>query len=187
MLLSTGERISLRAVRDGDQRPRPQGDLADRLAGRASSPTRRTPRRASSTSAPTASARRSTRTRSCWSPASRASRTAKDVTTLGRGGSDTTAVALAAAVPRRRLRDLHRRGRRLHAPTRASCPTRASSPSCQLRRDARDGGLRRRRPAAALGRVRPQPRRAHPLPLQLRRRTRVPLSSPRRTRRWSTP
>ena len=33
MLLSTGERISLRAVRDGDQRPRPRGDLAHRLAG----------------------------------------------------------------------------------------------------------------------------------------------------------
>ena len=42
--------------------------------------------------------RRSTRSRSCSSPASRASRTAKDVTTLGRGGSDTTAVALAAAM-----------------------------------------------------------------------------------------
>ena len=38
----------------------------------------------------------------------------KDITTLGRGGSDTTAVALAAALERRRLRDLHRRRRRLH-------------------------------------------------------------------------
>ena len=37
----------------------------------------------------------------------------RDVTTLGRGGSDTTAVALAAALRRRRLRDLHRRRRRL--------------------------------------------------------------------------
>ena len=36
--------------------------------------------------------------RSCSSPASRASRPSKDVTTLGRGGSDTTAVALAAAM-----------------------------------------------------------------------------------------
>ena len=33
MLLSTGERISLRAVRDGDQRPWAPGDLADGLAG----------------------------------------------------------------------------------------------------------------------------------------------------------
>ena len=36
--------------------------------------------------------------RSCWWPASRASPPAKDVTTLGRGGSDTTAVALAHAL-----------------------------------------------------------------------------------------
>ena len=88
----------VRAVRDGDQRPRQPGDLAVRLAGRASSPTPRTPRRGSSTCAPTASATRSTRTTSCSWPASRASRPSRDVTTLGRGGSDTTAVALAAAL-----------------------------------------------------------------------------------------
>ena len=33
-----------------------------------------------------------------WSPASRACRPTRDITTLGRGGSDTTAVALAAAL-----------------------------------------------------------------------------------------
>ena len=38
------------------------------------------------------------RTGSCSSPASRASRPTLDITTLGRGGSDTTAVALAAAL-----------------------------------------------------------------------------------------
>ena len=37
----------------------------------------------------------------------------REVTTLGRGGSDTTAVALAAALGRRGLRDLQRRRRRL--------------------------------------------------------------------------
>ena len=37
-----------------------------------------------------------------------------DVTTLGRGGSDTSAVAIAVGARRRRLRDLHRRRRRLH-------------------------------------------------------------------------
>ena len=37
-----------------------------------------------------------------------------DITTLGRGGSDTTAVALAAALGAEGLRDLHRRGGRLH-------------------------------------------------------------------------
>ena len=54
-------------------------------------------------------------------------------------------------------------------PTRGSSPTPASSPVVSLRGDARDGGLRRRRAAAALGRVRPQPRRPHPLPIELQR------------------
>ena len=57
---------------------------------------------------------------------------ANDVTTLGRGGSDTTAVALAAALGAERLRDLHRRRRRLQRrpadrPRRAQA--RRSSPS----------------------------------------------------------
>ena len=42
------------------------------------------------------------------------SQNTKDITTLGRGGSDTTAVALAAALERRGLRDLHRCRRGLH-------------------------------------------------------------------------
>jgi aspartate kinase len=37
-----------------------------------------------------------------------------DATTLGRGGSDTSAVALAVALGRRHLRDLHRRRWRVH-------------------------------------------------------------------------
>ena len=45
-----------------------------------------------------------------------------NITTLGRGGSDTTAVALAAVLRRRRLRDLHRRRRRLHDRPAAACP-----------------------------------------------------------------
>ena len=44
------------------------------------------------------STRRSTQGGSCSSPASRASRPTLDITTLGRGGSDMTAVALAAAL-----------------------------------------------------------------------------------------
>ena len=37
-----------------------------------------------------------------------------NITTLGRGGSDTTAVALAAVLRADVVRDLHRRRRRLH-------------------------------------------------------------------------
>ena len=46
-----------------------------------------------------------------------------EITTLGRGGSDTTAVALAARPRRRPLPDLHRRPRASTPPTRGSCPT----------------------------------------------------------------
>ena len=118
----------VRAGGDGDQRPRPRGDLAHRLAGRASSPTPRTPRRASSRCAPTASARRSTRARSCWWPASRASSTRRRRRDHARprrlrhhGGR------AGGRARRRRLRDLHRRVGRLQrrpahrARTRASC------------------------------------------------------------------
>ena len=89
----------LRARGDGDQRPRPRGDLADRLAGRASSPTAVTPRPRSSRSRPTASARRSTTGKVVLVAGFQGvSQGSLDVTTLGRGGSDTTAVALAAAL-----------------------------------------------------------------------------------------
>lgn len=37
-----------------------------------------------------------------------------DITTLGRGGSDTSAVGIAARARRGPLPDIHRRGRRLH-------------------------------------------------------------------------
>ena len=66
-----------------------------------------------------------------------------DVTTLGRGGSDTTAVALAAALGAERLRDLHRRRRRLQRRP-ADRPGRAQAAGRLLRGDARDVGLRRR-------------------------------------------
>ena len=64
-----------------------------------------------------------------------------DVTTLGRGGSDTTAVALAAALRRRRLRDLHRRRRRLQRrpadrPERAQAASRSRSRRCSTWRRA---------------------------------------------------
>ena len=52
--------------------------------------------------------------------------TEDDVTTLGRGGSDATAVALAAALAADVVRDLHRRRRRLHRRPAGSCPQRGS-------------------------------------------------------------
>ncbi len=64
-----------------------------------------------------------------------------NITTLGRGGSDTTGVALAAALTRRRVPDLHRRGRRLHAPTRAWCPRRGGWTRSPSRRCSRLASL----------------------------------------------
>ena len=52
--------------------------------------------------------------RSPWSRGSRASRHDNRISTLGRGGSDTSAVALAAALEGRPLRHLHRCRRCLH-------------------------------------------------------------------------
>ena len=89
----------LRARGDGDQRPRPRGDLAHRLPGRASSPTAATPRRASSRSRPTASGAALDDGKIVLVAGFQGvSQDSLDVTTLGRGGSDTTAVALAAAL-----------------------------------------------------------------------------------------
>ena len=94
--------------------------------------------------------------------------TAKDVTTLGRGGSDTTAVALAAAVGAE-VCEIYTdvAGRLQRRP--ADRPERAQAARRLLRGDARDGRVGRRRAPAAQRRVRPQPRRAHPLPVELRR------------------
>ena len=111
--------------------------------------------------------------------------TSRDVTTLGRGGSDTTAVALAAALGAEVCEIYTDVAGRLHRRP-ADRARRAQAAGRQLRGDARDGGLGRQGAAAALGRVRPQPRRADPLPIELRRRAPVPLCS-EKTRRWNTP
>ena len=170
MLLSTGERISCAlcamAINDlGHERSRSPA----RRPG--SSPTPRTPRRASSTCAPTASATRSTRTRSCSSPASRASRPPRDVTTLGRGGSDTTAVALAAAIGAE-VCEIYTDVDGVFTADPRIVPDARKLPVVSFEEMLEMAGVRRRRAAAALGRVRAQPRRAHPLPLELQRRAR---------------
>ena len=56
------------------------------------------------------------------------------ISTLGRGGSDTSAVAIAVAVKADLVRHLHRRRRRLHHRSRASCPGRGGCPRSPTRR-----------------------------------------------------
>ena len=99
------------------------------------------------------------------------SSTAKNVTTLGRGGSDTTAVAVAAALGAEEC-EIYTDVPGVFTRRSADRPGRAEAEDGLLRGDARDGGLRRGRAAAALGRVRAQPRGAHPLPLLVRGRAR---------------
>ena len=107
----------------------------------------------------------------------------RDVTTLGRGGSDTTAVALAAALGAS-VCEIYTDVAGVFSADPRIVPDARKLPGRLLRGDARDVGLGRRRPAAALGRVRPQPRRPHPLPQQLRGRPRYPRG--RRGRdRWN--
>ena len=73
---------------------------------------------------------RSTTGRSRSWPASRASRQdTKDITTLGRGGSDTTAVALAAALGAPTSARSTPTSTASSPPTRASCPPPASIPA----------------------------------------------------------
>ena len=142
MLISVGERIScaLAAMAIHDLGAR--GDLAHRLAGRDRHRHRRTARRRSSTSARAASTRRSTRTGSCSSPASRASRPTHDVTTLGRGGSDTTAVALAAALGAE-VCEIYTDVEGVFTADPRLVPERAQAARGQLRGDARDGRVGR--------------------------------------------
>ncbi len=84
---------------------------------------------------------------------------AGNIITLGRGGSDTSAVALAAALKADVLRDLDRRRRRLHHRP-ADRAARAQDPAHHVRRDARAGEPRRQGAADPQRRVRHEVRRA---------------------------
>ena len=74
----------------------------------------------------------------------------REITTLGRGGSDTTAVALAAALERRALRDLQRRRRRLLG--RSARRARRAPPARARPRDAPGDGRVRREGRVRAGR-----------------------------------
>ena len=93
------------------------------------------------------------------------------MTTLGRGRVGHHRRGGGRGARRRRVRDLHRRAGRLQADPRI-VPDARKLDGGLLRRDARDGGLGGAGAPAARGRVRAQPRRAHPLPVRVRGRPR---------------
>ena len=130
----TGDQLPRRSVPDRDrQRLRPGADQAHRRGA--------APRRA-----PAVATWR-------WWPVSRASTSRATSPRSGAAGSDTTAVALAAALQRRALRDLHRRRRRLHHRSR-TLPGGAQARPGQLRGDAGDGLARGQGAADPIGGVR---------------------------------
>ena len=102
-------------------------------------------------------ARRRARSRS--SPASRACRPTREITTLGRGASDLTAVALAAALDAE-VCEIYTDVEGVYSADPRIVPEGAQAVARLVRRDARDGGDGRARARAAVGRVRAQSPRA---------------------------
>ena len=90
-----------------------------------------------------------------------------DVTTLGRGGSDTTAVALAAALGAE-VCEIFTDVAGVFSADPRIVPERPQAAGGDLRGDARDVRVRRGRAAAPLRGVRAQPRGHDPLPIELR-------------------
>ena len=175
MLLSTGERISCALCAMAIHDMGHYGDLADRLAGRDrhrllahQGADHRRPRR----SHPRRARRRPDRPRRRL-PGRLGRLQGRDHARARRlrhhRGRDRRRAG------RRRLRDLHRRRRRVQRRS-AARPGRPQALAGLVRRDARDVILGRRGAAAARGRVRPQPRRQHPLPQLVQGRPPVPSS-----------
>ena len=88
----------------------------------------------------------------------------KDITTLGRGGSDTTAVALAAAL-NADVCEIYTDVDGVYTADPRIVPERPAPRHRHLRGDARAGRVRGEDPASAQRRVRPPLRRADPRPL----------------------
>ena len=78
--------------------------------------------------------------------------TSRDVTTLGRGGSDTTAVAVAAALDAE-VCEIYTDVSGVFSADPRIVPDARKLARVSFRGDARDGGLRREGPAVAIGRV----------------------------------
>ena len=109
----------------------------------------------------------------------------KDITTLGRGGSDTTAVALAAALDAD-VCEIYTDVDGVFTADPRIVPTARKRDRRLLRGDARDGGLRREDPAPAVRRVRPPLPDARSTCGPRSARSRAPGSCPKQRRtRWS--
>ena len=153
-----------------------------RPPGARSSPTARSPTRASSRSTPSRSATRSTHGEIAVVAGFQGVDEKGNITTLGRGGSDTTGVAIAAALKADAC-EIYTDVDGVYTTDPNIVPDGAQDRAHQLRGDARAGVARREGAADPLGRVRHEVRRADPRALELLTMSRAPGSSPRR-RRW---
>ena len=109
----------------------------------------------------------------------------KDVTTLGRGASDTTAVALAASLGADYC-EIYSDVDGVFTADPRIVAERAADPGHQLRRDAGDGGLRGQDPASALRRIRPPRERTRSRPVIVLRQARhLDRRSEQRRTRWN--
>ena len=160
-----GRADRLRARRDGDPRPRAGGGLADGLAGR--HPHRRGARQGEDPRDPRRPGPGRAR-----SGQDRARRRVPGLLARHDGDHDPRPRRhrcdgrRARGSARRRLRDLLGRARRLHRRP-AARAERAQAGDGLVRGDARDVGVGREGPDAALGRARPQSRRSYSCPLHV--------------------
>ena len=115
------------------------------------------------------------------------SQDSKDVTTLGRGGSDTTAVALAAAL-NADVCEIYTDVDGIFTADPRIVPNARRLDTVSLRGDARDGGVRRQGADAALRGIRPPLRRSDSRPVVVLRQARHARQQDRwRTSPWKTP
>ena len=107
------------------------------------------------------------------------SSTGRDVTTLGRGGSDTSAVAVAAALGAE-VCEIYTDVSGVYTADPRIVPDARKLDTVSFEEMLEMAASGAGRAAAALGRVRAQPRRAHPLPLLVRRSARYGCARRRR-------
>ena len=149
----------------GARRARRRGRRRSPAARPGSSPTRRTPRPRSSRSGRPGSPRRSPRGVVPVVAGFQGVSTTRDITTLGRGGSDTTAVALAAALAADGC-EIYTDVSGVFTADPRVVPEARRLARVVVRGDARDRRHRRPRARPPVGRVRPQPQRPAPRPLR---------------------
>ena len=153
------------AAGHGDRQPRPRGPVLHRQPGRRHHRLRPRQGPHHRRHAGPDPRRRSTRAPSSIVAGFQGvSQDTKDITTLGRGGSDTTAVALAAALDAE-VCEIYTDVDGVFTADPRIVPTARRLPTHLLRGDARDGRLRRQGAAPALRRVRPPLRHPRPRPV----------------------